>query len=197
MVARAGGGRGACGLGAGGRTPARAREAPRARAARPAARSRLVRRARPLRPPPRDRVRDAGQPALGRRGRHRLRHGVRSAGLRVQPGLHRLRRVALRGLRGEGLQGDGHGREGRLPRRRDQRLGRRADPGGGRLARRLCGDLLAERAGLRRRAAGLADHGALRGRGRLLSCDHRLRPDDGGLVVHVHHRARRREDRHR
>jgi propionyl-CoA carboxylase beta chain len=31
-----------------------------------------------------------------------------------------------RGLRREGLQGDGHGREGRLPGRRDQRLGRRA-----------------------------------------------------------------------
>ena len=50
-----------------------------------------------------------------------------------------------RGLRREDLQGDGHGREGRLPGGRDQRLGRRADPGGRRLARGVRGDLLAER----------------------------------------------------
>ena len=85
----------------------------------------------------------------------------------------------------------------RLPRRRDQRLGRRADPGGRRLARRLCRDLLAQRPGVRRRPADLADHGAVRGRGGLLARDHRLRADDGGHVVHVHHRARRGEDGHR
>ena len=101
------------------------------------------------------------------------------------------------GLRGEGLQGDGHGRQGRVPRRRDQRLGRRADPGGRRLARRLRGDLLAQRAGVGGRPADLADHGAVRGRRRLLARDHGLRADDRGHVLHVHHRARRREDRHR
>ncbi len=42
------------------------------------------------------------------------------------------------------------------PRRRDQRLRRRAHPGGRRLARRLRGDLLAQRAGVGRRAADLA-----------------------------------------
>ena len=79
---------------------------------------------------------------------------------------------------------------------RDQRLGRRADPGGRRLARRLRGDLLAERAGLRRRAADLARHGAVRRRRRLLARDHRLRAHGRGDLVHVHHRPRRREDRH-
>ena len=56
--------------------------------------------------------------------------------LRLLAGFHRLRRLAERGVRREDLQGDGHGRQGRLPGRRDQRLGRRADPGGRRLARR-------------------------------------------------------------
>ena len=88
-----------------------------------------------------------------RRGRHRLRHDLRPQGLRLLAGLHRLRRLALRGLRREDLQGHGPGREVRLPRDRDQRLGRRAHPGGRRLARRLRRDLLAERPVLGRRAA--------------------------------------------
>ena len=73
---------------------------------------------------------------FGRRRRDRLRDRVRPPGVRVLAGLHGLRRLAERGVRGEDLQGDGHGGEGRLPGRRDQRLGRRADPGGCRLARR-------------------------------------------------------------
>ena len=80
---------------------------------------------------------------------------------------------------------------------RDQRLGRRPDPGRRRLARRLRGDLLAERAVVGRDPADLARHGALRRRRRLLAGDDRLHPDGRGLVVHVHHRPRRREDRHR
>ena len=187
-------GRGKRRHGEGDRAPARPRQAPRTRADRPPARPGIVRRARPVRAPPRDRVRDARQPAVGRRGRDRLRHGLRPAGLRLQPGLHRLRRLALRGLRREGLQGDGPGRQGRVPRGGDQRLRRRADPGGRRLTRRLRGDLLAERPGVRRRAADLADHGPVRRRRGLLACDHRLRPDDRGVLVHVHHRPRRRED---
>ena len=102
----------------------------------------------------------------------------------------------VRGVRGEGLQGHGPGREVRLPGHRDQRLGRRADPGGRRLARRLRGDLLAQRAGVGRRPADLARDGAVRGRRRLLARDHRLRADGRGDVVHVHHRPRRREDGH-
>ena len=61
-----------------------------------------------------------------------------------------------RGLRREDLQGDGPGREVRLPRDRDQRLGRRAHPGGRRLARRLRRDLLAQRPVLGRHPADLA-----------------------------------------
>ena len=125
-----------------------------------------------------------------------LRHRLRPAGVRLLAGFHRLRRLAERGVRREDLQGDGHGREGRLPGRRDQRLRRRPDPGGRRLARRLRGDLLAQRPGLRRRAADLADPGAVRRRRRLLAGDHRLRADGRGDLVHVHHRPRRREGRH-
>ena len=145
-----------------GRAAARAREAPRARATREAARPGLVRRARPLRAAPRGRVRHAREPAVGRRGRHGARDDLRTQGLRLLAGLHRVRRLALRGLRGEGLQGHGPGREVRLPCHRDQRLRRCADPGGRRLARRLRRDLLAQRAGLRCRPADLARDGAVR-----------------------------------
>ena len=55
-------------------------------------------------------------------------------------------------------------------------------------------DLLAQRAVLGRRAADQPRHGPVRRRRRLLARDHRLRADGRGLVVHVHHRARRRED---
>ena len=125
-----------------------------------------------------------------------LRDDLRPQGVRLLAGLHGLRRLALRGLRGEGLQGHGPGREVRLPGHRDQRLGWRAHPGGRRLARRLRGDLLAQRAGVRRRSADLARHGAVCRWRRLLARDHRLRADGRGDLVHVHHRPRCREDRH-
>ena len=86
---------------------------------------------------------------VGRRGRDRLRHRLRPQGVRLLAGLHHLRRVPERGLRREDLQGDGPGREAGLPGDRDQRLRRRADPGGRRLAGRVRGDLLAERPGVR------------------------------------------------
>ena len=127
-------------------------QAPRPRARREALRPGLVRRARPLRPPPRVELRDDGSPPVRRRGRHRLRHDLRPQGLRLLPGLHRLRRLVERGLRREDLQGHGPGRQVRLPGDRDQRLRRRADPGRRRLARRLRGDLLAQRPGVGRRS---------------------------------------------
>ena len=160
-------------------------------------RSRHVRRARPLRPPPRDAVRDGRAAAGGRRGRDGLRQRARPARDGLQPGRDRLRRLAERGGRGEDLQGARPGREVRLPGDRDQRLGRRADPGGRRVARRLRGDLLAQRPALGRRPAALAGDGAVRRRRRLLARDDRLRAHGRGLVVHVHHRPRRGEDGHR
>ena len=48
--------------------------------------------------------------------------------------------------------------------------------------------------GIRRRAADLADHGALRRRSRLLPGDDRLHLHGEGLLLHVRHRARRGED---
>ncbi len=167
---------------------------PRARARREALRPRFVRRARPLRPPPRGRVRDAREAPVRRRGRDRLRHRLRAEGLPLLAGLHRFRRLAERGLRGEDLQGHGHGPEVRLPRDRDQRLRRRAHPGGRRLARRIRRDLLAQRPILGRRAAALAHHGSMRRRRRLLARDDRLHLHGRGFVVHVHHRPRCRED---
>ncbi len=187
-----GGGRG--GGGEGDREAARAWEAAGARAGRAAARSGVVRGARPVRAASRGRVRDAGEAALGRRGRDGLRDRVRPHRVRVLAGLHGVRRLVERGVRGEDLQGDGHGRQVRLPGGRDQRLGRGADPGGRRLAGRLRGDLLAQRAGLRGDPADLARDGAVRRRRRLLARDHRLHADGGGNLVHVHHRPRRRED---
>ena len=176
------------------------REAPRSgQAARPRARGEavrpgLVRRARSLRPPPRAELRDARAAPVRRRRRHRLRDDLRPSRLRLQPGLHRVRRLAERGVRREDLQGDGPGGEVRLPGRRHQRLGRRAHPGRRRVARRLRRDLLAERAVVGGDPADLARHGPVRRRRRLLARDDRLRADGRGDVVHVHHRPRRGED---
>ena len=100
----------------------------------------------------------------GRRRRHRLRNDQRPPGVRVQPGLHGLRRRALRSARREDLQGDGPGDEGRRAGDRPQRLGRRAHPGRRGLARRLCRGVPAQRDGLGRRAADQHDHGPVRRR---------------------------------
>ena len=155
-------------------------QAARPRAGREALRPGHVLRARPLRPPPRVELRDARSAAVRRRRRHRLRRDLRAQGVRLQPGLHGLRRLVERGLRREDLQGDGPRRQVRLSRDRHQRLGRRAHPGRRRLARRLRRDLLAQRPGLGRDPADLARHGAVRRRRRLLACDDRLHPDGRG-----------------
>ena len=130
----------------------------------------------------------------GRRRRHRLRHDQRPAGVRLQPGLHRLRRRAVRGARREDLQGDGPGDEGRRAGDRPQRLGRRAHPGGRGLARRLCRRVPAQRDGLGRGAADQHDHGAVRRRRGLLAGDDRLHLHGEGQLVHVRHRPRGGED---
>ena len=133
----------------GGRAPAQAGQAHRSRAHRPAARSRLVRRARHARPPPGARVRHRGDPPAHRRRRHRLGHRRRPQGVPVQPGLHRVRRRARRGVRREDPQGDGPRRVGRRPDGRAQRRRRRPHPGGRRVARRLRRHLLPQREGVR------------------------------------------------
>ena len=74
------------------RAPARPRQADRPRAHRPAARPGQLHRARHVHAPPGPRLRAGGQPPLGRRRGHRPRHHRRPQGLRLQPGLHRLRR---------------------------------------------------------------------------------------------------------
>ena len=67
---------------------------------------------------------------LHRRRHHRLGHRRRPQGLRVQPGLHRLRRRPRRGVRREDPQADGPGAQGRRPGHRAQRRRRRPHPGG-------------------------------------------------------------------
>ena len=74
--------------------------------------------------------------------------------------------------------------------------GRRAHPGGRRLARRLRRHLPPQHARLRGGAADLRDHGALRGRRRLQPGHHRLQRDGEGHLLHVRDRPRRDQDRH-
>ena len=137
------------------------------------------------------------QPALGRRRRHRPRHDRRPRRVRLQPGLHGLRRLAGRGHGREDVQDHGPGRQDRLPGDRHQRLGRRADPGGRRLARRLRRRLHAQRHVLGRDPADQPDHGPVRRRRRLLPRDHRLHLHGEGDLAHVHHGPRRHQDGHR
>src|SRR5581483_7656071 len=80
---------------AAGRAAARQGQADRSRAAGPVARSRHVPGVGRLRHAPRDRVRDRRR-ALPRRWRgDRFRQGGRPAGVRLQPGLHRVWRLTL------------------------------------------------------------------------------------------------------
>ena len=153
---------------AGGRAPARQGQDARPGAHRVPARPGLVPRARPAGPPPRPRRR-AGGAALHRRRHHRLGHDRRPQGLRVQPGLHRLRRRPRRGVRREDPQADGPRPQGRRAGHRPQRRRRRPHPGGRRLARQLRRHLLPQRAVVGRRAADQRDPRPVRRRRRLLA----------------------------
>ena len=132
----------------------------------------------------------------GRRRRHRLRDDQRPAGLRLLAGLHRLRRLAFRGARGEDLQGDGPRDQGGRAGDRAERLRRRADPGRRRVARRLRGGVPAQCARVGRDPADLADHGAVRGRRRVFAGNDRFHLHGEGFVVHVRDRPGSRQDRH-
>ena len=83
------------------------------------------------------------------------------------------------------------------PDHRDQRLRRRAHPGGRGLAGHLRRDLPPQRPRLRGHPADLADHGPLRRRRGLLPGHHRLHRDGRQDLAHVHHRPGRHQDRHR
>src|SRR5207245_1815035 len=75
-------------------------------------------------------------------------------------------------------------------------FGGRPDPGSRGLAGRLRGDLLPERVLERRGAAAQRHPRPLRRRRRLLARHDRLHRDGEELVVHVHHRPGRDQDRH-
>ena len=119
-----------------------------------------------------------------------LRPHRRPARLRLLAGLHRVRRVAVRGARREDLQGDGPRDAERRAGDRPQRLRRRAHPGRRRLARRLRRHLPAQHARVGRRAADLGDPRPVRGRRGVLAGDHRLHLHGARHVVHVRDRAR-------
>ncbi len=105
-------------------------QADRPRTARRAARSGLVRGARSIRHASRDRLRPCRPAGAGRRRRNRVRPDRRPAGLRLLAGLHRVRRLAVRNVRREDLQGDGPRRSQRRAHHRPERFGRRAHSGG-------------------------------------------------------------------
>ena len=129
-----------------------------------------------------------------RRRRHRLRHDRRAPGLHLQPGLHRLRRCAGRGVRREDPQGHGPGRLDRRAHDRAQRRGGRPHPGGRRLAALLRGHLPPQRGRLGGHPPDQRDPRALRRRRRLLAGHDRLHLHGAGHLAHVHHRTRRGED---
>ncbi len=163
-----------------------------------AARPGVVHRAGHVHPPPGPRLRPRGQPPLGRRRRHRARHDRRPAGVRVQPGLHRVRRQPGRGLRRQDHQGDGSGRAHGLPGHRHQRLGRRPHPGGRGLARPATPTsscATSARAGSIPQIS--RGPGPLRRRRRLQPGDHRLHLHGARDQPHVHHRPRGDQDGHR
>ena len=179
------------------RRAAQARQADRARARRTADGQGLVRGVRHVRRAPRDRFRHGqGAEDPGRRRRDRLGHGERPHGVHLRQGLHGVRRLALRNARAEDPENPGHGDEGARADRRPVRRGRRAHPGGRRLARRLRRGVQAQRDRVRRDPADQRHHGAVRGRRRVLARHDRLHLHGEGHELHVRDRAGRGEDRH-
>ena len=157
------------------RRPARQGQAHGARAARRAARSRLLRRIRHVRHPPGDAI-----SAWTRRSSPATAWSP--AGARSTAGWPMSFRQDFtvfggslsRNPRAEDLQDHGPGGAERRAGDRAQRFRRRPHPGGRRVARRLCRSVLAQCAGLGRRAADLGHHGAVRGRRGLFAGDDRL-----------------------
>ena len=144
-------------------------------------------------PGPRPRRRQA---PVHRRRHHRLRDRRGPPGLHLQPGLHRQRRIARGGLRREGAQDHGPGHLARRTHHRDQRRWRGAGPGRRGRPALLRRDLQAKCRRVRRRAPDQRDPRLLRRRGGLQPGDDRLHLHGARDVADVHHRARRRQDRH-
>jgi propionyl-CoA carboxylase beta chain len=137
----------------------------------------------------------AGHQDPRRRRGHRLRHDQRPPGVRVQPGLHRVRRRPERGPCRKDLQDHGPGHEGRRAGDRPERFGRRPHPGRRGLAGRLCRRVPAQRDGQRRDSADQHDHGPCAG-GAVYSPGHdRLHLHGQGQLLHVRDRPRSGEDR--
>ena len=165
--------------------PAQGRQEDGARAAGAPARQGLVCGDGSARRPHGPGLRHGRAASAGRRRRHRVRPHSRPAGVRLRPGLHGVRRLALRGVCAEDLQDHGPRHEDGRAHHRAQRFGGRAHPGGRRLPCRLRRHLPAQYPGLRRRPADLRDHGALRRRCGLLTRHHRLRVHGQAQLLHV------------
>ena len=179
----------------GDRAPSRQGSHDRARAPRVPARRGLVPRARHADPPRRLGHGPRRVASLHRRRHHRLRQDRRSQGLRLLPGLHRLRRRARRDPRREDPQDHGPRHDDGPADHRAQRRRRRAHPRGRRGTQRLRRDLLAQRTRVGRRAPDLGHPRAVRRRRGVLAGPDRLHLHGEGHEPHVHHRSRRREGR--
>ena len=178
------------------RRAARQGQADRARAHRPAARSRLVRgmghvRRASLRPISAWRSRrspaTAWSPAMARSTAVWSSSSARTSPCSAARCRKRMPRRSARSWTSAMKVG--------APVHRPQRLRRRPHPGRCRLAGRLCRGVPAQRDGLRRRPADLADHGAVRRRRGLFAGHDRLHLHGEGQLLHVRDRSRRGEDR--
>ena len=138
------------------------------------------------------------EPPLRRRRGHRLRHHRRPPGVRVRAGLHRLRRQSLGEVFGEKIV-----KVMDLAMKTGCPIIGINDSGGARIQEGvvslgLYGEIFRRNVhAVRRHPADLADHGPVRRRRGLLPRDHRLHRHGRPDLAHVHHRARRDQDRHR
>jgi hypothetical protein len=134
--------------------------------------------------------------AVHRRCDHRVGHGRRPQGVRVQPGLHGVRRRARRGVRREDPQADGPRLKTGAP------LVGLNDGAGARIQEGVVslasyGGIFPQRAVVGGDPADLGDPRSVRRRRRVQPGDDRLHLHGARVVAHVHHRPRRREDRDR
>ena len=135
-----------------------------------------------------------GVASLHRRRHHRLRQDRRTKGLRLLPGLHRLRWRTRRDARREDPQDHGPRDHDGPTDHRAQRRGRRAHPRGRRRTQRATAASFERNV----RASGVVPQisvilGPCAGGGGVLTGADGLHLHGEGLESHVHHRTRRRE----